>query len=290
MQRNTNIFFSAIVVIIIVSVMLANCLYIVDQRQCALVVQFGQPIRQVMDPGLHARIPFIQEVLFFEKRIQTAKFPLKGQSIEVMGLDQKTMKLDAYAKYRIVDQLKFYQTVLDEERFKLRIVSVMESSIREVIGTVPFADVLGSKRVEVVKHIVDLVRKQAKSFGVEVIDLRLARVNLPDKARNAVYDRMRSDRAKEATEIRALGVEEGQRIRANTDREKVVILAEAKGISDVTKGEGEAEASIIFAAATSQDPEFFNFYRSMQAYKASMLKNSTSIMMSSDSDFLTYFK
>jgi membrane protease subunit HflC len=206
-----------------------------------------------------------------------------------MAMDQKTMKLDAFAKYRIVNPLKFYQSVQNDQKLKMRIGSVIESSVREVVGTFPFIDVLGNKRTTIIDKITNLVKKQAENFGIDIIDVRIIRIGLPDKAREAVYNRMRTDRMKEAKEIRAQGAEEALAIKANADKEKVIIIAEAKKQSEILKGDGDAAAIKIFSGAVSNDPEFFNFYRSLEAYKNSLKGNNSTVVISSDSPFMKYF-
>lgn len=286
-----NKFYKFAILIIVVCTVLLSSVYVLDQRQFALVLQFGEPVRQVLDPGLQFKIPIIQNVVFFDKRIQTLPFS-PGDSSEVVALDQKTMTLDAFAKYKIVDPLKFYQSVQDEKKFKMRITSVLESSIREVVGSGLFIDVLSSKREAITEKVTAVVNREAERFGVEVLDVRIVRVNLPDKSRNAVYQRMRTDREKEAKEIRATGAEEAQIIRANADREKTVLLAEAQKQSSIVRGEGDAAAVTISSKSFSQDPDFFNFYRSMNAYKEVFSVENPSdstIFISSDSEFLKYF-
>lgn len=273
---------------IVIAIILMNSLYILDQRQYALVLQFGQPVAEELEPGLKFKLPLIQNVIFFDKRIQQLSFS-PGESSEVVALDQKTMKLDAFTKYRVTNPLKFYQSVQDERKFRMRIGSVVESSIREVIGTILFIDVLGAKRDSVTKKITELVNHQAESFGVNIVDVRIIRINLPDKSKNAVYGRMRAEREKEAKEIRAQGAEEAQIIKANAEKEKTIILAEAKKQSEIVRGEGDGEAIKVFANAFTQDPEFFNFYRSLEAYK-NTFKDTTTMVLSSDNTFLKYLE
>ena len=230
----------------------------------------------------------MQNVIKFDKRIQHLTFS-PGDSSELMAMDQKTMKLDAFAKYRITNPLKFYQSVQNDQKLKMRIGSVIESTVREVVGTFPFIDVLGSKRADITSKITESVRKQAENFGIDILDVRIVRVNLPDKARLAVYERMRTDRLKEAKEIRAQGAEKSLEIKADADKEKTIILAEAKKQSEILKGSGDAAAIKIFSSAVSIDPEFFNFYRSLEAYKNTFKSGNSSIVMSSDSPFMKYF-
>ncbi|MDJ1304692.1 MAG: protease modulator HflC [Candidatus Midichloria sp.] len=283
----TNKMYQIIGALLLFLGVMVNSVYILDQRQTALVLQFGEPVRQELTPGLKFKIPLMQNVIKFDKRIQHLTFS-PGDASELMALDQKTMKLDAFAKYRITNPLKFYQSVQNDQKLKMRIGSVIESSVREVVGTFPFIDVLGSKRTVITNKITELVKKQAENFGINIIDVRIVRVNLPDKARDAVYNRMRTDRLKEAKEIRAQGAEEALAIKANADKEKTIILAEAKKQSEILKGNGDAASIKIFSSAVNSDPEFFSFYRSLEAYK-NTFKPNTSIVLSSDSPFMKYF-
>ena len=267
---------------------MSSSVYILDQRQTALVLQFGEPIRQHIEPGLKFKIPLMQNVVKFDRRIQHLVFS-PSEASELMAMDQKTMKLDAFAKYRITNPLKFYQSVQNDQKLRMRIGSVIESSIREVVGTFPFIDVLGSKRVDITNKITSLVKKQAENFGIDIIDVRIVRINLPDKARDAVYNRMRTERLKEAKEIRAQGAEEALGIKANADKDKSIILAEANKQAEMLKGQGDAESIRIFSSVVSSDPEFFSFYRSLEAYKNIFNKENSSIVISSDSSFMKYF-
>ena len=279
--------YSITLAVFIVVFIIFNSVYILDQRQSALVLQFGEPMREVHEAGLQFKIPGIQKVLFFDNRIQNLIFS-PGASSELMAMDQKTMTMDAFAKYKITDPLKFYQSVQNEQKFKMRIGSILESSIREVVGTIPFIDVLTAKRNEMNQQITNLVNDQAQHFGIDVLDVRVIRVNLPEKAQNAVYGRMQTERVKEATEIRARGAEEANIITASAERDRAILLADARKQAEVLKGEGEAEAARIFATAANQDADFFTFYRTMQAYKTSLLNSNTTLVLTPDSDFLKY--
>lgn len=265
-----------------------NAFYIVDQREYAVVFMFGKPVRSEKTPGLKFKIPFLHDVIFFDNRVQNIVFSPQGDNREVMAIDQKTMKLDAFTKYRIVNPLLFYQKVRTEANFQRNIGPIIESSIREVVGTVPFLDVLGKKRDYVVTKINEMTKAQAKMFGVDIIDVRILRVNLPDKAKNAVYARMRTDREKEAREIRATGAEEARKIRAVAERDKAVMLANATSEAEKISGKGEAAATEIFAKAAEGDVDFFTFYRTMQSYDKALGADNTYVVLSTQSDFLRY--
>lgn len=266
---------------------LGSC-YIVDQRQYALVVQFGEVVKTELTPGLKFRIPFIQSVLFFDNRIQTIT-SFGSDSSEVVASDQKTMRIDAFTKYRIVDPLRFYRAVHDMGVLRVRMNSVIESTMREVIGSVPFAAVLGDQRSSIMSKVTEIIGAQVKDFGVEIIDSRITRVSLPEKALNAVYERMKTDRDKEAKEIRAKGAEEAQVIKAEADKEKTVLLADAAKNAAIIESEGASQAIAIVAPVYSRDQEFFQFYRFVKAYENSISGSNTSVVIGADHPFLRYF-
>ena len=282
----TKIKGSLLIILSIVVFLLANSVYILDQRKTAIIIQFGEVIGEQLDPGLKFKLPLIQEVRFFDKRIQNLTFKMSENS-EVVAFDQKTMKVDAFAKYKITDPKKFYETMYDDSKFRVRLESIIESGIREVIGRVKFIEILGSKRNKIREGIIDIVNKNISNFGVDIIDVRLIRVNLPDKARKAVYERMITDRQKEAKEIRAIGHQESDIIKAKSDRDKTIIIAEANKNAEITKGQGDAEAISLYAKAYGKDREFYEFYKSLDVYKNSLDKNS-SLVLSSDNKFLKY--
>jgi membrane protease subunit HflC len=266
-----------------------NGVYILDQRQYDLILQFGDVIRQDTEPGLKFKVPFLHNALFFDNRIQTLVFAA-GDDSEVVSSDQKTMKLNAFAKYRIADPLKFFITVRDENNLRNRMVALMESSIREVIGSTKFNDVLGQKRSLVMDSITNMVKEQLLKFGIEVFEVRINRVALPEKARDAVYARMRTERQKEANEIRATGSEEGQKIRADAEKQRTVMLAEAQKEAATLLGQAEAEAIKTIAAAVGTDLDFFEFYRSLEAYKKSFQSKDTKLVLSTKESFLKYLE
>ena len=266
---------------------ITNTFYILDQRKSAIIIQFGKVITEELAPGLKIKFPLIQEVKFFDKRIQNLTFKMSDNS-EVVAFDQKTMKVDAYTKYKILNPKSFYETMQNDDKFKLRLESIIESGIREVIGRVNFIEILGSKRNKIREDIIDIVNRNIKNFGVKVLDVRLIRVNLPDKARKAVYERMITEREKEAKEIRAVGHQESDIIRAKSEKEKMVIIAEANRKSEIIKGQGDAEAINIYAYSYAKDKDFYELYKSLEAYKYSFGKNSY-LIVSSNNKFLQYF-
>ena len=278
---------SVIVVIFVIAAVFAtlSAAFIVDQRQQALVLQFGEPIRIIQEPGLNFKIPFIQQVVRFDKRL----LDYDNAPEEVIASDQKRLVVDAFARYHIDDPLKFYQTVGTEFALRPRLGSVINSTLRQVLGTEPLQEVVSEKRGDLMMRIRDLVRVEASDFGIRVEDVRIKRADLPVANSEAIYRRMQTERQQEAAELRAKGAEEAQKIRAEANRQKVVIVAQAERDSQILRGDGEGEMNRIFADAFGRDPEFFSFYRSMQAYQAALSGDDTTMVLSPDSDFFRYF-
>lgn len=262
-----------------------SSLFTVNQIQHALVLQFGQVRDRVSEPGLHLKVPFIQNVVYLDKRVLDLDTPAE----EVIASDQKRLVVDAFARYRIVDPLLFFQTVRDQARASQQLNAVVSSSMRQILGGQAFATVLSGERAQLMHLIRDVVNVEAKAYGVEIIDVRIRRADLPEANSQAIFRRMQTEREREAKEVRAQGAEVAQRIRARADREKTVLIADAQRQSQVNRGEGDAEASRIFATAFGKDPQFYGFYRSMQAYRESLGSNSTTMVMSPNSQFFQYF-
>ena len=260
-------------------------LFTVDQTQQALVLEFGKPKRVITEPGLKYKIPFIQNVQFFDKRILDIDTP----SQEVIASDQKRLVVDAFLRYRIINPLLFFQTVRDERIASARIGAILEASLRRVLGASSFASVVRDKREELMKTISAQVNQEASSFGVNVIDVRIKRVDLPEANMQAIYRRMQTERQREAAEFRAEGEGAARRIRATADRQVTVIKAEATGESERIRGAGDAERNRVFAEAFGQDPDFFAFYRSMQAYEGALKAGDTRLLLSPNSQFFQYF-
>ncbi|RTL64211.1 MAG: protease modulator HflC [Hyphomicrobiales bacterium] len=271
-------------------------LFIVHQNEQAIVLEFGKPVRIISDAGLYWKIPVVQTVDYFDKRI----LDLDTSEQEVTASDQKRIKVDAFARYRIVDPLLFYQSVRDERNASTRLRPVVESSLRRVLGSATFTDLVRDRREALMKRIAAQVNEEGKEFGLEVVDVRIKRADLPDQNQKNVFDRMRAERQREAAEFRAEGTGAANRIRANADREVTVIKAEAQREAEQTRGEGDAERNRIFADAYSKDPDFFAFYRSMQAYEqgfrpagtpgpANEKSGETRMLISPDTDFFRYF-
>lgn len=283
MKKNIGII--AVVLVGAAIVMTLSAAFIVDQREQVLVLQFGDPKRVLQEPGLHFKIPFIQQTVRFDKRL----LDFDNAPEEVIASDQKRLVVDAFARYHITDPLKFYQTVGTEMALRPRLGSVLNSTLRQVLGTVPLQQVVSEKRGALMLEIRDIVRTEASRFGIRVEDVRIKRADLPAQNSEAIYRRMQTERQQEAAELRAKGAEEAQKIRAEANRQKVVIVAEAEKDSQILRGDGEGQMNRIFAEAFGRDPEFFSFYRSMQAYEAALGTDDTTMVLSPDSDFFRYF-
>jgi membrane protease subunit HflC len=260
-------------------------MFTVSQTQQALVLEFGKPKRVISEPGLQYKIPFIQNVEFFDKRI----LDIDTASQEVIASDKKRLVVDAFARYKIIDPLLFFQSVRDERIASSRIGAVLEASLRRVLGGATFASVVRDKREELMHTILAQVNQEATPFGVKIVDVRIKRVDLPEANMQAIYRRMQTERQREAAEWRAEGEGASRRIRATADREVTVIKADATGESERTRGTGDAERNRVFAEAFGQDPDFFAFYRSMQAYEGALKGGDTRFLLSPDSEFFQYF-
>ncbi len=257
--------------------------YIVHQNEQALLLTVGKPTGVIDKPGLNWKIPLYQTVEFFDKRI----LDLDTRPQEITASDQKRLVVDAFARYKIVDPLKFYQTITNESGVRRTLGPIIDSSLRRVLGGATFQELVRDKREDLMKRIAKQVNEEGKDLGLEVVDVRIKRADLPPQNSKSVFDRMRAERQREAAEFRAEGAAEANRIRATADREATVIKAEATRKSDVLRGEGEGERNQVFAEAYSKDVDFFRFYRNMQAYEAG-IKPGTRMLLSPDSEFLKY--
>lgn len=268
------------------TVILASAsLFTVNQTQQALVLQFGEWKRTIQEPGLHAKIPFVQNVVFLDARVLDVDPPVE----QVILADQKRLEVDAFARYRITQPLQFYQSVGNEVVAEQRLAATVNSALRRVLGNATLLNVLSKERVKVMTDIKAQVNQEAARFGVEIVDVRIRRADLPDATSQAVYERMRSEREREAKEARAQGSEQAQQIRSRAERERTVILAEAQRDSQVLRGEGDNQAIRILAESAGKSPDFYAFYRSLDAYKAAMKGDNTQMVLSPDSDFFRYF-
>jgi membrane protease subunit HflC len=282
MRRYTTLIIG--IVVVALGILALTTLFTMHQTQQGIVLRLGNPVRTVTDPGLKLKIPFIETVLFYEKRVLNLDPPVE----RIILSDQKPLLVDSYARYQIKDPLRFYQTVRTERELRVRLGTIVNASIRNVLGNHNLASVLSEERAEIMRQIQERVNIQAKRFGISIVDVRLRRADLPQQASESVYDRMRSERVREAKEFRAQGFEIAQRIKAGADREATVIRAEAEREAEILRGEGEGKRTRILNAAYGQDTDFFGFYRSMQAYERALSKG-TYMVLSPDSEFFSYF-
>ncbi len=277
---------SSVIAILVLGFVGFSSVFTVNQTQQALVIQFGDPKRVVVEPGLHFKLPIVQNVIYLDKRI----LHLDALPAEVIASDQKRLVVDAYLRYRIVDPLLFFQSVRTEAEAQLRLQSLLESALRETLGNEPLNDIVSDKRLELMEMVKEVTTGQASGLGIQVVDVRIKRADLPAENSNAVFQRMRTGREQEARQIRSVGNEAALRIRAEADRQVTVILAEAQRDSEIARGRGDATAINLFAGAFGKDLEFFSFYRSMQAYRTALGADDTTMVLSPDSDFFRFFR
>ena len=264
-----------------------SALFTVNQTQQALVLQFGEPKRIIQNPGLAIKMPFIQDVEYYEKRVLSL---IPQDAEEVILADQKRILVDAFARFRIANPLLFYQTVRNEFGARARLESIIDSSVRRVLGSETLASILTGKRNDINNNIRDEVEQSVTSLGIEIIDVRLRRADYPESTSQNIFNRMKSEREREAKEFRATGEEEAQKIRADAEKTRTVIVAEAAREAQENRGRGDSEAIDIYAESFGQDPEFFSFYRSMEAYRKSIGESQTSMVLAPDSEFFKFFK
>jgi len=260
-------------------------LFVVKEINQAIVLQFGNPKKVIVEPGLQIKIPFIQNVVFLDRRILNLDAPPE----EVIASDQKRLIVDAYARFKIIDPLKFYISVGDERVARSRLSTIINSRIRSVLGKQSLTTLLSEDRTKQMAIIQEGVNAEALNFGIEIIDVRIKRADLPQANSEAIYKRMQTEREREAKEFRAKGAEMAVTITSTADKEVTVILANAKKQSEIMKGEGDGQRNKIFANAFGKDPEFFAFYRAMQAYEKALIGGETSLILSPDSDFFKFF-
>ena len=273
-------------IVALLLLIVVTCTFVVDQRQHALVLAFGKPKDAVAEAGLHFKLPPpYNNVEYFDKRI----LALEGRPAEVLAKDQRRLVVDAFARWRIVDPLKFYQTVRDEGLARQRLATLLDASIKRVVGDVVFENVL-KKRAELMVDITAALDEGAEAFGIDIVDVRIRSADLPEQNLQATYQRMQTEREREAADFRARGEEAKQIKQAEADRRAVELVSEARRESDIIKGEADAQAAKTFADAFGKDPEFYNFYRSLIAYETALDGGNSSIVMSPNSDFFEYLK
>jgi len=275
----------ALVLAIIAAVVAYSAMFAVYQTQQALVLRFGQPRDVIKDAGLHFKMPFIENVIYIDKRI----LDLENPAQEVIASDQKRLVVDAFARYQIVDPLRFYQAVGTVQGANAQLAQLLNSALRRVLGESSFQAVVRDDRSALMNRIREQLDREAERYGINVVDVRIRRADLPEQNSQAVYQRMQTERQREAAEFRAQGAQRGQEIRSRADRDVTVLIADATSKSEQIRGEGDATRNRIFAEAFSRDVDFFSFYRSMQAYEAGLKHNDTRMVLKPDSDFFRYF-
>jgi membrane protease subunit HflC len=290
----TRTIFSGVglIVLAVIAFIVYLSVFIVDQRQQALVLRFGQVVapiggelKPITQPGLYYKLPLIDNVVYFEKRI----LDLDSPPLEVIASDQKRLVVDAFGRYRIVNALLFYQSVGTVERARERLSPVLNSAVRRVLGDATFIQLVRDERAELMTKITQQVDREARGLGIQVVDVKIRRADLPPENSQAIYQRMQTERQRQATEIRAQGEQAARRIRAEADRQATVIVADANGEASRLQGDGEAERNRIYADAYNKDPDFFAFYRSMLAYETGLKSGDTRLLLSPNSEFFRYF-
>jgi modulator of FtsH protease HflC len=275
----------ALFVLLAVLVIGYSSVFTVDQTEQALVVRLGEPVGVVTDAGLHFKAPFVDTVIPIDKRI----LDLENPSQEVIASDQKRLVVDAFARYRIKTPLRFYQSIGSIQAANIQLTTILNASLRRVLGEVTFIQVVRDEREALMNRIRDQVDKEADAYGIQVVDVRIRRADLPEQNSQAVYQRMQTERQREAAEFRAQGGQKAQEIRSNADREATVIVAEANSTAEQTRGDGDGERNRLFAEAYGKDADFFAFYRSMTAYENGLKSADTRFLLRPDSEFFKFF-
>ena len=271
--------------LVVLTVLAYNSLFFVEQRVQTLILQFGEPIRVIKEPGLNFKIPLAQNIVKFDKRILL----FDNSAEEIIAADKKRLIVDAFVRYKIIDPLKFYQTVRFEAALNNRLGSVVNNSLRAVLGKVPLEAVISDRRELLMQEVSELVSLRATQFGISIEEVRIKKADLPSENSEAIYRRMQTERQQEAAQIRAVGSEKARFITAESEKQKTVLLAEAQRDSDILRGEGDAKKNKILGKAFNQDPDFFAFYRAMQAYSKALTEGDTTMVLSPKSDFFEFF-
>jgi modulator of FtsH protease HflC len=275
----------ALFVLFVVLIVAYSSVFTVQQTEQALVVRLGKPVGVVTEPGLHFKAPFVDSVISIDNRI----LDLENPSQEIIAFDRRRLVVDAFARYRIKDPLRFYTSVGSIQAANLQLTTLLNASLRRVLGEATFIQIVRDEREVLMARIRDQLDKEADGYGIQVVDVRIRRADLPEQNSQAVYQRMQTERQREAAEFRAQGGQKAQEIRSNADREATVIVAEANSTAEQMRGEGDAERNRLFAEAYGKDPEFFAFYRSMTAYENGLRNSDTRFLLQPDSDFFRFF-
>lgn len=282
---NRTIAAALLIVAVIAGALLKSSLFTVHQAQQALVVQFGDPRRVITEPGLHFKVPMIQDVIYFDKRI----LGLDAQPEEILTTDRRRLVVDSFVRYRIVDPLLYYQSVRNEALLRNNLAPSVANALRGAFGKLDAIAIVSGDRPAAMQAVSTVLEVDAKRLGIDIVDVRIKRADFPEAIGQAIFRRMQTEREREAKEQRATGFELSERIRADAERQRTVLLADARKQSEVVRGEGDASRTKIFADAANQDPEFYAFYRSLQAYSKSLQQSDTTMILSPDSEFFRYF-
>lgn len=278
---NKNMLYISIIIIVL---FVANSFFIVQQRTQALVFQFGEVVRIVKEPGLSFKLPFLQSVDFFDLRLLN----FVASEKEVVASDQKRLIVSAFAKYKIDNPLEFYKAVQNEAGASSKLNAILESSMRQIVGMYPLSALLSEQRITIMNDIQKDFAQEAERFGIKIVDVRILRADLPKANSQAINERLQAYYEKQAREFRAEGAEEAQKIKAAAEKEQKVILAEAQKLAQINRGQGDAEAAAIYSAIYSKDPDFYEFYKSMQVYKNTLNKEDTRMILSPTNKFFKY--
>lgn len=282
MKRTSSIVFFALLALFLLGYM---SVFVVDETENAIVLQLGKPVGDVRKPGLHFRIPFIQEYILFDVRVIESDTPPKN----MVTLDKKTILVDSYTRWKIVDPLLFYRTVRNESQGRIRLDNIVQSGVQELISQYDLIDVVSKKRSVIMDKVTEKSNALTAAFGIKVLDVRIKRADLPEENQKKVFERMRAERARQSKQYRSEGMEESTKIRTATDKERQILIAEADRAAEVIRGEGDAEATRIYAQAMNRDPEFYGFLRSLEAYRKGF-SNNTAVILGPDSEFLENFQ
>ncbi|WP_243367028.1 protease modulator HflC [Fundidesulfovibrio soli] len=262
-----------------------QCVYTVDETQQAILLQLGKPVSETLGPGLHFKLPFIQNVVLIDSRV----ISYEASSAEVLTKEKKTLVVDNYAKWRIIDPLQFYQTLRTVERAKARLDDLIYAEVRVAIGSYSMKEVVSSRRAEIMAVVTSNVNETVKPYGLQIMDVRVKRTDLPPQNEKAIFGRMRSERERQAKLYRSEGLEESAKIKSTADKERTILLADANKASETLRGQGDADATRVYSEALGQSPEFYGFMRSLEAYRKSLHDNSR-VVLTPGSGFLKYLK
>jgi membrane protease subunit HflC len=274
-----------LILLFLAAIVVYSSIFTVSQTEQALVVRLGRPVDVVSEPGLNFKAPFIDTVISIDKRI----LDLENPSQEVIASDQKRLVVDAFARYRIKNPLRFYQSIGSIQAANIQLTTLLNAALRRVLGEVTFINVVRDERENLMTRIRDQLDREADQYGIQLVDVRIRRADLPEQNSQAVYKRMQTEREREAQEFRAQGGQKAQEISSKADREATVIIADANSTAEQTRGVGDAERNRLFAEAYGRDPEFFAFYRSMTAYETGLRSSDTRFLLRPDSEFFRFF-